>query len=94
MIPGWKNEIEAEYLKFLMEKRKATPSEVAAGLGISESWAVYWLTELARDGRVRILGVGPVEEGESQLDEQPPQRPQRRASRPLAGAARALRDAA
>jgi len=64
MIPGWKEELEAEYLEVLREGGKATPAELALRLGVSEDSAVYWLTNLARDGRVRILGVEAIADGE------------------------------
>jgi len=63
MIPGWKDEMEGEYLQCLREAGKASPREIAVRLGISECCAVYWLTEMAREGRLRILGVELVEEG-------------------------------
>ncbi len=77
MVPGLKNQIEKEFLEVLMQERGATPAEVAARLCVAESWAVYWLTELARNGRVRILGVEPVEDIETGLEGQPLQRSQR-----------------
>ncbi len=64
MIPGWKDEMEEEYLRFLGEAGAASPREFATRLGISECCAVYWLTEMAREGRVRILGVELVKQGE------------------------------
>ena len=94
MIPGWKEEIETEYLGFLMEQRRATPAEVAARLGVSEGWAVYWLTELAREGRVRILGVEPVGDRETQVEGEPLQRSDLRGSRPAPNPDRVLREAA
>ncbi len=68
MIPGWKDELEGEYVAFLKTRGKATPSEVASRLGISECCAVYWLTDMAREGRVRILGVELVEQGGTPCD--------------------------
>jgi len=62
MIPGWKEEILRDFLEVLREDRRASPAEVAACLDLSERSAVYWLTELARDGKVRILAVELVEE--------------------------------
>ncbi|HEY7676384.1 MAG TPA: hypothetical protein VIG69_04900 [Candidatus Methylomirabilis sp.] len=64
MIPGWKEELEAEYLEVLREGGRATPADLALRLGVSENSAVYWLTQLARDGRVRILGVEAIADGE------------------------------
>jgi len=72
MIPGWKEEIEGEYLEFLRECRKATPADVAARLGVSECCAIYWLTDLARAGRIRILAVEPVEAGQVSRDREAP----------------------
>ena len=65
MIPGWKEELEGEYLDFLRECRKATPADFAARFGVSECCVIYWLTDLAREGRIRILAFEPVEKGET-----------------------------
>ena len=65
MIPGWKEEIEGEYLEFLRKHHTATPADLAARFNVSECCAVYWLTELARQGRVRIPAVEFLEEGET-----------------------------
>ncbi len=64
MIPGWKEEIEGEYLQILRESPGASPSDIATRLGVSEGIAVYWLTQLARDGRVRIHAIELVQDGE------------------------------
>jgi hypothetical protein len=64
MIPGWKEEIEGEYLAFLREVKTATPADVVARLGMPECCAIYWLTDLAREGKVRILGFELVEQTE------------------------------
>jgi len=40
MIPGWKEEIEGEYMAFLWDCRKATPADVAARVGVSECCAI------------------------------------------------------
>ncbi len=61
MIHGWKEALEWEYLSVLREHPKTTPEDLAARLGVSEGVATYWLTDLAREGRVRILGVEVVE---------------------------------
>jgi len=68
MIPGWKEEIEGEYLEFLRKHQKLTPAEFAARFDVSECCAIYWLTELARGGRVRISAVEFLEAGETPCD--------------------------
>ena len=68
MIPGWKEEIEREYLGFLREHKKLIPADFAARFDVSECCAVYWLTELARGGRVRISSVEFLAEGETPCD--------------------------
>jgi hypothetical protein len=68
MIPGWKEEIEGEYLEFLRKHQELTPREVAARFSTSEGCATYWLTELAREGKVQILAVMLVEDGETPWD--------------------------
>jgi hypothetical protein len=65
MIPGWKEEIGGEYLEFLRRQQRLTPADFAARFDVSECCAVYWLTELARQGRVRIPAVEFLEEGEA-----------------------------
>ena len=82
MIPGWKEELEGEYLKYLKERGKATPGDIAARFDVSECCAIYWLTDMARDGRVRILGVEVIEDGETICGSQTPLMCQRRASCP------------
>jgi DeoR/GlpR family transcriptional regulator of sugar metabolism len=62
MIPGWKDEIQRDYLEFLRGHGKVSPAELAAHLNISECCVVYWLTDLAREGKVRILAAELVEE--------------------------------
>jgi hypothetical protein len=65
MIPGWKEEIEGEYLEFLRKPQKLTPADFASRFDVSECCAVYWLTELARKGKVRITSVEFLEDGET-----------------------------
>ncbi len=57
MIPGWQAEIKQEYLRVVQTLGSGAPSAVAAQLGVSEPTAVFWLTELAREGSLRIVGV-------------------------------------
>jgi hypothetical protein len=64
MIPGWEEETKGDYLKLLQELGKATPRDFSARMGVSECCVVYWLTELARQGRIRITGVEGLQEGE------------------------------
>jgi hypothetical protein len=62
MIPGWKDEIEGEYLAVLRRHPKATPAELATYLGVQECCVIYWLTDMARNGRIRIVGFELVQE--------------------------------
>lgn len=62
MIPGWKEDLQRDYLEFLRKRRRASPPELAAHLNVSEANAVYWLADLAREGKVRILAVELAEE--------------------------------
>jgi hypothetical protein len=80
MIPGWKEDIGGPFLDFVRQNRNATPSEVAARFKISESSAVYWLTDLIRDGRLRFTGLEVVEDEaeEARQDPVPSPRSQRR----------------
>jgi hypothetical protein len=70
MIPGWKEEFEGEYLQILREIPKASPSDFSLRLDVSECCAIYWLTELAKEGRVRILAVELVKDGEVPCEQQ------------------------
>ena len=83
MIPGWKEEIEGEYLTFLRELPKATPADVAARFGVSECCAVYWLTDMAREGKLRILAFEFVEAGETPCDPRSAKSCQRKAFCPV-----------
>ncbi len=94
MIPGWKEEIEGEYLQILRESPTASPRDFASRLGVSECCAIYWLTQLARDGRVRIRAVEVVEKGEVPCDQQTFVTCQRKDSCPVLDSADAFRDAA
>ncbi len=60
MIPRYTDEIADEYVAVLQALGPATPSEVARRLRVSECCAVYWLAELARQGRLRMLAVAAV----------------------------------
>ena len=82
MIPGWREEVVGDYVEVLKSQGKVTPAMVAARLGISECCAVYWLTDLARDGRVRILAVELVEHGGTPCAM--PRPPLRASARPFA----------
>lgn len=62
MIAGWKEEIQRAYLNFLRGHPKATPSELATHLNLSEDCTIYCLTDLAREGKLRITGVELVPE--------------------------------
>ncbi len=76
MISGWKEEIQRDYLTFLRGRPNVTPSELATHLNLSESWVIYWLTDLAREGKVRITGVELVDENCASVEAQPPYTPQ------------------
>ena len=85
MIPGWTEEVVGEYVEVLKSQGKVTPAMVAARLGISECCAVYWLTDLARDGRVRILGLELGEQGGTPCDAETALACQRKAFCPALG---------
>jgi len=70
MIPGWQDESDAPYLKILQDLPTASPYHVATRLNVSECCAVYWLAELAKRGKIRILAVELVKEGEMPCDQQ------------------------
>lgn len=57
MIEGWLEEIEREVLACLQGGKVVTPAEIAAELRTSESEMVFYLTFLARDGKIEITGV-------------------------------------
>jgi len=94
MIPEWKEEIEGEYVEFLRAHGRATPADVAVRLGVSESYAIYWLTDLARNGRIRIVGFEVVEEEETPRDLKASLRGQGKASCPVTNDTRTLDEAA
>ncbi len=57
-------DIGAECLRIMREVGRASPRTVARRLGVSECCVVYWLTELARQGRIRIVAVEPLAPGQ------------------------------
>jgi hypothetical protein len=87
MIPGWKDEIQREYLEFLRMHRRVSPPELAAHLNISECCVVFWLTDMAREGKIRILAVEAVEEGTLPCDPQAALTCQRKPFCPIPGEA-------
>jgi len=87
MISGWKEEIQRDYLNFLRGHPKATPCELAMHLNLSEGCAIYWLTDLAREGKVRITGLELVEEDTASFEPQTALTPQRAAVFPVPGPA-------
>lgn len=68
MIPGWKEEIQSEYLDFIRKHHTVTPRELAVHFNMPVCCAVYWLTDLARDGRIRMLAIEAVEATEVPCD--------------------------
>ncbi len=94
MIPGWKEEIQAQYLEFVRKRHTVSPRELAAHFNMSECCAVYWLTDLARDGRVRILGIEAVEESGTPCDPELSLKCQRKAFCPGSDDAKVLGEAA
>jgi hypothetical protein len=84
MIPGWEAETTGAYLRVLQTMNQATPRELATRLGVSECCAVYWLGELARQGRIRITGVEIVGEGSLPCAPESAQTCQRKATCPAA----------
>jgi hypothetical protein len=90
MIPGWKEETEREYLQLLWESSRVSPRDFASRLGVSECCAVYWLTELAKEGRVRILSVELVKDGDVPCAQESFLTCQRKASCPALGDSKAL----
>ncbi len=87
MISGWKEEIQRDYLTFLQGHPKATPSELATHLNRSEGCTIYCLTDLAREGKLRITGVELVEEDTASFEPQTVLTPQRAAVFPVPGPA-------
>jgi hypothetical protein len=71
MIRGWKDEIADQYIAFLRQSQHVTPADLAARFGVPERTAVYWLTDLAREGRVRILGFELVQQDETSRSQRP-----------------------
>jgi hypothetical protein len=63
MILSGEKDIEGKYLRILQELGSAVPRDLARRLGVSECCAVHWLTELARQGRLRITEVEAATEG-------------------------------
>lgn len=63
VIEGWMEEIERKVLTCLQGGRVMTPTEIAEKLRTSESEVVFYITLLARDGKIDITGVKACSQG-------------------------------
>ncbi len=93
MIPGWKEEIQAEYLNFIRSHPTVTPRDIAIHFDTPECCAVYWLTDLARDGRIRMLAIQAVGEDEIPCDPDLAARCQGKPSCPVVDRTKVFREA-
>lgn len=54
MIDGGIEQLEQEFMGYLLARPYTTPGEFAARFHLSDRSAAYWLGSLVRSGRVRI----------------------------------------
>ena len=58
MLKGWVEEIESEVLRYLRGHQPASLPDLASALRISEALALFYISMLAREGKVSIGGLG------------------------------------
>jgi DNA-binding Lrp family transcriptional regulator len=56
----WWGDVDAETLRCLSERGPMSPAELGKQLGISEDGATSLVSQLAREGKVRICLVAPA----------------------------------
>lgn len=54
LFNDWACEMEQEALKFIRARGKAGPDEVASYLRVSPASAIFFISRLAREGKVRL----------------------------------------
>jgi len=57
LFEEWAKAVEEEIVEFLKEKGSSEPSEMAAKLKISEESTLFFLGKMAREGKLKIIGV-------------------------------------
>ena len=57
LFEEWVKSIEEEILGLLKEKGSSVPSEIATKLKISEESAIFFISKMAREKKLRITGV-------------------------------------
>lgn len=57
MFDDWVTEVEKEILKLISDKGQLTPESIAEELKISEDSALYFISKLIRDKKVKVTGV-------------------------------------
>lgn len=57
LFEEWMRSIEEEILGFLKEKGSSEPSKVAVRLKVSEESVLFFISKMAREGKLKITGV-------------------------------------
>ena len=57
LFEEWVKAVEEEITEFLKEKGTGNPSDIAAKLKLTEESALYFIGKMAREGKLKIIGV-------------------------------------
>jgi hypothetical protein len=57
LFDEWSRTVEEEILQYLKEKGSALPADIAGHLKISEKSAMFFISRLAGEGKLRITGI-------------------------------------
>jgi len=60
LFEDWVQEVESAVLAFVQQQATTNPADIAAHLKISESSAIFFISKLAREGKLKIGGVEAV----------------------------------
>lgn len=57
LFEDWTEEVSSEILRFVKEKGKITPEEIAKEIKISVNSVIFFISNLARQGKLKIESV-------------------------------------
>ena len=60
LFEEWATEVENEVLSLIERNNQVSPTEIAQELKISEDSALYFISKLIREKKIKILGVQVV----------------------------------
>ena len=57
LFEDWASQVEDEVLAVVKQKGRISPSEVAQELKVSENTALYFISKLIRDKKIKVTGL-------------------------------------